>query len=177
MILIVILVCLDKSPQISNLLVFVLIKIVTALPARSQLTQVIVETFLRDAYLFSRILQTQPLMIEILVVVTDVKATPLGHFLNHILYRTLFSTFRFKIVSGGITLGKWASFTPIVLGCHLPEFLIVFIVLLKALFLMISDMILDRVRIRNFFIVPICAHICQTPLKLDSQTVCIVDHL
>ena len=106
MILIVILVCLDKSPQISNLLVFVLIKIVTALPTRSQLTQVIVETFLRDAYLFSRILQTQPLMIEILVVVTDVKATPLGHFLNHILYRTLFSTFRFKIVSGGITLGK-----------------------------------------------------------------------
>lgn len=70
--------------QMSHFLILERVEVVAALAPTSQLRQVVVKRLFRDSNLISGILQTQPLVVEVFVVIAIVEATPLHHFLDHV---------------------------------------------------------------------------------------------
>ena len=80
----------DELAQMTNLQISKLIEVVTQLSAWTKLRKIVVQRFLWHSNLISCIFQRKSLMIVVFVVVAIVKTAPLGHFLDHVSYCSLF---------------------------------------------------------------------------------------
>lgn len=76
--------------HVAHLLLRILVEVVAAVSGSAELRQVVVEGLLADTYLVSRVLETEPAVIEVLVVVSVVKPAPCRHLLDHIGHCSLF---------------------------------------------------------------------------------------
>ena len=74
----------------AHLLLRILVEVVAAVSGGAELRQVVVEGLLADTYLVSGVLETEPAVIEVLVVVPVVKPAPGRHLLDHIGHGSLF---------------------------------------------------------------------------------------